>query len=48
MNCHQCHLEVKIPGLDAFLCSKCGWVDDLEYAQKKFTQSQEKTKKTRG
>jgi hypothetical protein len=26
--CHKCQSLVEIPGLDAFLCSQCGWVPE--------------------
>ena len=38
--CYKCQSDIKIPGLDAYLCSgNCGWVEHLWYKKFKLENS---------
>lgn len=39
--CYQCGSPIAIPGSQIFTCSKCGWVETIEYKQYKLRMDKE-------
>jgi len=43
--CEYCFSKIEIPGLDRYLCSKCGYQDVKKYALEKFAAEQKSNKR---